>query len=452
LRDEGQRWHRLAVDGTLDVRAVFSWSYRALSVPAARLFRLLALHPGAEASAAAAASLAGSTTAATLPLLRELVSGNLLQELPDELGPGRYGTHDLLRAYGADLAARTDAEPDRRAALQRVLDHYLHTINDTHRRISPRQPPALPAPPPDVTLQPHTGSTKALAWLEAERDNLIAVVHFAARAEFEEGAGFEEYAWQLAWFLAPALANRGFRAECLAVAQLGHEAACRLADPVAELQIGRVLGAALMYVGQLEESEQLLRGLLARCDERGERILEARVRADLAILSEMRGDLHGALAHLEQVLPLLREGGDLRELAECVNGMAYYRAQLGDAEGAVQLGQESLALFERAGSRLWAMYAWDTLGFALHQLGRLEEATEHLLTALALAREAGSLRQEVTVLLHLGDCHHTAGRPELAEECWTQALQLAGERDDLEVDQLRQRLAPASAETGAPGG
>ncbi|WP_438860520.1 hypothetical protein, partial [Enterobacter hormaechei] len=61
LRDEGQRWHRLAVDGTLDVRAVFSWSYHALSAPAARLFRLLALHPGVEASASAAASLAGST-------------------------------------------------------------------------------------------------------------------------------------------------------------------------------------------------------------------------------------------------------------------------------------------------------------------------------------------------------------------------------------------------------
>jgi hypothetical protein len=33
-------------DPVVDVRAVFSWSYRTLSPPAARLFRLLGLHPG----------------------------------------------------------------------------------------------------------------------------------------------------------------------------------------------------------------------------------------------------------------------------------------------------------------------------------------------------------------------------------------------------------------------
>ena len=41
-----------------DVRAVFSWSYRALSAGAARLFRLLGLHPGPDITVGAAASLA----------------------------------------------------------------------------------------------------------------------------------------------------------------------------------------------------------------------------------------------------------------------------------------------------------------------------------------------------------------------------------------------------------
>ena len=46
-------------DLATDVRAVFSWSYRALSADAARLFRLLGLHPGPDIAVAAAASLAG---------------------------------------------------------------------------------------------------------------------------------------------------------------------------------------------------------------------------------------------------------------------------------------------------------------------------------------------------------------------------------------------------------
>jgi hypothetical protein len=42
-----------------DIRAVFSWSCRALAPAAARLFRFLGLHPGPDISVSAAASLLG---------------------------------------------------------------------------------------------------------------------------------------------------------------------------------------------------------------------------------------------------------------------------------------------------------------------------------------------------------------------------------------------------------
>jgi NB-ARC domain len=47
LRDARQRWQMLSGDDpTTDVQAVLSWSYQALTPAAARLFRLLGLHPG----------------------------------------------------------------------------------------------------------------------------------------------------------------------------------------------------------------------------------------------------------------------------------------------------------------------------------------------------------------------------------------------------------------------
>ncbi len=49
-----------AGDPASRIRAVFSWSYSALTPPAARLFRLLGLHPGPDIDAVTAASLAGS--------------------------------------------------------------------------------------------------------------------------------------------------------------------------------------------------------------------------------------------------------------------------------------------------------------------------------------------------------------------------------------------------------
>ena len=43
------------------VRAVFSWSYRHLDADAARVFRLLGLHPGPDLDLYAAAALTGAT-------------------------------------------------------------------------------------------------------------------------------------------------------------------------------------------------------------------------------------------------------------------------------------------------------------------------------------------------------------------------------------------------------
>jgi DNA-binding SARP family transcriptional activator len=99
-------------EATTDLRAVFCWSYRALSPPTARLFRLLARHPGAEITAATAARLAGIPLALAGEALTELAEVNLV----DEQAPGRYALHDLLRLYATELLGTADDTADRRAA------------------------------------------------------------------------------------------------------------------------------------------------------------------------------------------------------------------------------------------------------------------------------------------------------------------------------------------------
>ncbi|MFI1168564.1 hypothetical protein ACH4UM_34560 [Streptomyces sp. NPDC020801] len=60
LRDTGTRLDALdGGDPATRLRAVFSWSYDALSPASARLFRLLGLHPGPDVAAPAATSTAG---------------------------------------------------------------------------------------------------------------------------------------------------------------------------------------------------------------------------------------------------------------------------------------------------------------------------------------------------------------------------------------------------------
>ncbi|MGW6930453.1 BTAD domain-containing putative transcriptional regulator [Lentzea sp. NPDC054927] len=93
-------------DPATDVRTVFSWSYRAVGPQAARLFRLLGLHPGPDVSVEDAAALFGAPQ--VRPLLAELTRAHLLAERR----PGRYVLHDLLRAYAVELAQIHDTGVD----------------------------------------------------------------------------------------------------------------------------------------------------------------------------------------------------------------------------------------------------------------------------------------------------------------------------------------------------
>jgi DNA-binding SARP family transcriptional activator len=131
LRDARTRLDALSADGAAaDVRAVFSWSYRLLSVPARRLFRLLSLHGGPELSSDAAASLAGLPRAEVQPLLAELTGARLLTEHR----PGRFTAHDLTRVYAAELSAAEDTKDDRRRGATTVYREPGDLSGESDRR------------------------------------------------------------------------------------------------------------------------------------------------------------------------------------------------------------------------------------------------------------------------------------------------------------------------------
>ncbi|MEN3357756.1 MAG: hypothetical protein V7637_1738 [Mycobacteriales bacterium] len=149
-------------DADSDVRGVFSWSYRSLPAPAARLFRLLSLHRGPAVSVAAAASLAGAPPRETRDLIGELTRGRLLIE---QL-PGRFVLHDLIRTYAAELARDLEPAADRDAALDRLIAHYLHTAQVAQRWLDPGRAPTGPSPAAGVTVEAigdHDAAIRVLA-------------------------------------------------------------------------------------------------------------------------------------------------------------------------------------------------------------------------------------------------------------------------------------------------
>src|SRR5262249_41356976 len=147
------------------------WSYTALPDDAARLFRMLALHPGPEFSDAAVAALAGTSVQRTRQMLDVLRGAFMVEQTAHR----RYQFHDLLRAYAVDQVNRQESAEERRAVQRRVLTWYLHALDAAQARIEPNELriPLDPVEDADMTLATFADYDAALTWYEAESANLV---------------------------------------------------------------------------------------------------------------------------------------------------------------------------------------------------------------------------------------------------------------------------------------
>jgi hypothetical protein len=167
-----------AGDPQTDVRAAFSWSYAILEPSAARLFRLLGLVPSGEVAADAAASLAGVPRAAIGEPLSALVRARLL----DEPAPGRYTMHALLRAYAEELTGDRDTSAERRAARERLVDHYLQTaLSALTLLASDGAPVVARSPRAGVVTSPLADRQEARDWLVTERAGVAEAARHSRR-------------------------------------------------------------------------------------------------------------------------------------------------------------------------------------------------------------------------------------------------------------------------------
>ena len=170
----------------LSVAAAFDLSYDDLAPDQQRLFRRLALHPGADIDRYAAAALDGTGLGAARRSLEALYEQYLLTEP----APGRYRMHDLIREHARALASRLDLGDDRERASGRLLDYYQHAAARAQALLA-RQTRGIPAQaagavPAEVPVL--AGREQALAWARAERTGLLACLDQATRPASTPGS------------------------------------------------------------------------------------------------------------------------------------------------------------------------------------------------------------------------------------------------------------------------
>jgi DNA-binding SARP family transcriptional activator/tetratricopeptide (TPR) repeat protein len=399
-------------EAATDLRAVFSWSADKLSDQAARMFRLLGVHHGPDISAAAAASLAAVTLAAARAALAELTRASLLTESP----AGRFGCHDLLRAYTAELAAATLSAAESDQARQRVLAHYLRTAHAAMARLYPARdqvPP--PAPPDGVTAEEFGGQgayDAALAWFDAE-DRVLANVIEQAAAQRRD-----EHCWKLAWYWAPLLNRRGRMDELLAVARTAVLCAGRLGDRDALAHVHCELGHVAGRLGDYRAADEHLRKALELFADLGDLASGATARHRLAVLLAHQERWDEALSHAVEALRLRRALADSAAVAYSENAVGWILAHLGQPDAALWYCRRALDMHTESGSRSGVADTLDSIAFAYGQLTDYEQSIAHYEQALAMFRLLGDPHGEANAWLDLGDIQLAAGRADAARRCW----------------------------------
>jgi tetratricopeptide (TPR) repeat protein len=420
-------------DRATNARAVFSWSYRTLRPAAATLFRLLTLHPGPDAGIGAVSSLAGLPVGETRVLLAELLDANLLGEQP----AARFRYHDLLRAYGRELAHQLDTAADRRAAEHRVLDHYLHTALAADRLLYPHRPPIRHVTAPlvrGVTPEPLADMAAALAWFTTEYQNLRAAVERAATA------GFGTHAWLLPWTLATFLERQGNDRDWLACIQIGLSAAERSGDRAPQALAHYGLGYANLAGGHPDLARTHLTTARDLCRELGDLGQLARVHLNLGVAARMQGRYADALDEAGRALEIYLGLDDPIGQARALNNMGWCHITLGNHDQAMSYCQRAVAMHEAAGNQSGAAHSWDSVGHVHHHTGRHRDAIDCYQRALNLFRELGDRPFEAIIWTHLGDTHAAAGDAAAAREARLRALDIFTEIDHPDADRLRATL------------
>ena len=434
LRDQRLRLDTLRdpQDAGTDLRAAFSWSYKALRPAAARLFRLLGLHPGIAVSLPSAAALAGASLREARELLDQLAAAHLL----NQPGTDRYQFHDLLRVYAAELVETETSEADRTAALRRLVDWYLATVAEANKLVRPdlltEDIVLEPVDGPEVAFGDHED---AIAWYTAERPALAALVGIAARH------GWTSHAWKLAWLLRGLFTERHDREDWIATAQTAVAAARDAGDLLGLQYSANNLGSAYLRTLQPEKALEALEEAREASRIGGGSAMTVAILSNLSGTYYVRNEFAKAEQHALEAVALARELGQRTFLPHALLNVSASRIGMRDYDRAAEAAVAAHEAFGELGDRYHSALAYGNAAEALEGAGRHGEAEELGLRALAELKALNADFGTIDVQITLGRVKHHTGRSAEAAAHWAEALAVSQRLGDPRIAEIQALLA-----------
>lgn len=409
---------RTAMPRHQTLRAVVAWSWELLSDDERGLAERLAVFPGGVTAEAAAAVTPGLDPDTAFDLLSALVDKSLLQSVPTEPGQDpRFRMLETLREYGAD---RLD-EADRLAATRRAHAAFFLELAET--------------------AEPRLRRSDQMMWLKrlnAERDNILAALRFAA-ADEDAGTAVRicsamSWYWTLgdqhhegrAWSRLALQVPGDAPPEARAVVTVMERITSVFEDYLWEEipQMTREISETVDALGAFEHPLLALASVVAPMLSDDRERLEAAVEVYIdhpdpwvgAMLHLMRGmsaENAGDRAAVRGDLELAREAfvevGDRWGLSAALNGLASLAITDGDDATALALQSEALDLIREINAFTSAAQIQIGRAQLLTRLGQQDAARKLLGEVLESAQRSGSQMSCFVALLGLADHHRQFG-------------------------------------------
>ena len=403
----------LAVQGrSLD--AAFSLSYQNVGEPERRMFRMLGLHPGEEFDVRAAAALADLDLDDAATTVESLVDAHLL----NEPSAGRYRLHDLLRDYARATAEDEETAEDRRDAVVRLLDCYLHTAVAVAAPLERtwRVDYRLPTPP-RYPIEP-TDARQAAVWFGVEQANLMAALLLAERL------GLDGLTWRLARVISRPLYLHGYSEDLFVANTAGLHAAQREGDRAAEAIARKFRAAGYFRRGRYLEAIEDMTAVLACARDLGDGAEEANAHYLLASIALDMARLPVALDHLRDSFRLFPATGQAHGERACLCLFGEVSRRLGRLDEAMDFNLRALELAAGAQDLMQIAIAHGQIGAVELDLGRLPEAERSLRRSIEMKRELGNPLGEAEVVVSLAELYRARGDLASAVKEHRRALEL----------------------------
>ncbi|WP_245849522.1 AfsR/SARP family transcriptional regulator [Lentzea kentuckyensis] len=410
--------------GPLREAAAVHASFLQLNDQLQQVFRLFGHLPGPDVDLVGAAALIGRDVADTRKLLDDLHEVCLLEEV----SPDRYQMLDSVKEFAAQ-------EPPPADALARLLDFYLVTLTNA---VSVAYPFDRTVQPSVDRTSPHglsfTHEDKALAWITAERDNVMAAIRQAGT----------DHAWQLA-----ALIWRYFNTANRFEDWIEAVESVRADDDYGQAHVLLRLSFANNRLGRHSEALDLAGQALPKWSRLGDLAGEADTSCALALAAMPLGIHDEAMRHFEAALTKYELCGDLRGQAHALSMLGYLNEQHREYEVALRQQTDAVRILREIGHLQGLAHALNNRGANRQHLGMLEEAIPDHLEAYEIAVELGDHCVAAYALTNIADAHRLAGR--LGAALHHHELATAAAADVADTD-LRARLLRDRALTARDGG